>query len=357
MPPDVTGVKVIGLELIGEQNGGDFETDIERIAETVTREHGEEPFDLLHAQYSYPTGFAALVASRRLDIPKVVSIQGGDGHWVGVGCCATHRDAMRIVLENANEILIGSRSFAAEVEENHRVDVSKFTIVPGAVDTNRFATRENWRADEFIDAKQPRILYHRRVDGRRGALDLLEAFAELPAETNVKPVLIYSGIGPDFDAVKERIGELNLTETVKIRGYIEYENVPEIYRQCDVFASPTYEGFSNTILEAMASGLPIVSTEAVGVVDCLPNGENGLLVEIGNIAELKNVLCDLLENFDLRKRLAVNALEECRAVYSWEQIGRQIIEIYECVRTNKPRNDWNLTTVDDCRYRKTPHLL
>jgi glycogen(starch) synthase len=119
-PPAVDGVKVIGLELVGEQNGGDFETDICRIAETVKREHAAKPFDLLHAQYGYPTGFAALKASKIMKVPNVVSIQGGDGHWVGVGCCETHRNAMRIVLENANEILIGSGSFAAEVETNHK---------------------------------------------------------------------------------------------------------------------------------------------------------------------------------------------------------------------------------------------
>ena len=358
-PPEIAGVKVIGLELVGEQNGGDFETDISRIVETVKREHAEKPFDLLHAQYGYPTGFAALEASKILDIPNVVSIQGGDGHWVGVGCCRTHRDAMRIVLQNANEILIGSKSFAAEVEENHKVDVSGFTIVSGAVDTNRFTPRVDWKAGQFIDAKSPKILYHGRVDRRKGALDLLEAFAELLQETETKPRLIYSGIGPDFDAVNARINELNLTDYVEMRGYIEYESVPEIYRECDVFASPTYaEGFSNTILEAMASGLTIVSTRAVGVIDCLRDGENGLLVEIGNISEIKNALREVLENAELRKTLAANALEECRRVYSWEKIGRQIIGIYECVKLEKPRCDWSLDAeIDDCRYRKTPHLL
>lgn len=358
-PPDIAGVKVIGLELVGEQNGGDFELDVQRIVETVTREHARKPFDVLHAQYGYPTGFAALEASKILGIPNVVSIQGGDGHWVGVGCCETHRDAMRIVLRNANEIVIGSRSFAAEVEENHEVDVSGFTIVPGAVDTNRFAPREGWRAGEFINATAPKILFHGRVDRRKGALDLLEAFAELLKETGINARLIYSGIGPDFDAVKAQIDALNLSETVELRGYVEYEDVPEIYRECDVFASPTYaEGFSNTILEAMTSGLPIVSTRAVGVVDCLRNGENGLLVEPGNVEELKNALRELLENAARRKTLAENALEECRRVYSWEKIGRQIIGIYERVKRQQPNNEWSLTTeIDDCRYRRTPHLL
>ncbi len=358
-PPEVSGVKVIGLELIGEQNGGDFELDVRRIVEAIALEHRLKPFDLIHAQYGYPTGFAALESGRMLDIPNIVSIQGGDGHWVGVNCCRTHRDAMRIVLENANEILIGSQSFAAEVEENHRVDVSDFTIVPGAVDTQRFAPRENWRAGAISDENRPRILYHGRVDRRKGALDLLEAFNELLGAVESQPRLIYSGIGPDLEAVRERVGELKLTESVELRGVVEYENVPEIYRQADIFASPTYaEGFSNTILEAMATGLPIVSTRAVGVVDCLRDGENALLVEIGNVSQIKNALRELLENAELRKKLAENALEECRRVYSWEKIGRQIIGIYERVRMQKPRRDWNLSAeIDDCRYRRTPHLL
>ena len=358
-PPEIEGVKVIGLELIGEQNGGDFETDIRRIVETVEREHAEKPFDLLHAQYGYPTGFAALQTSKILNVPNIVSIQGGDGHWVGVGCCRTHRDAMRIVLENANEILIGSRSFAAEVKENHRTDVSRFTIVSGAVDTDRFTPRQDWEAGKFIDENQPVLLYHGRVDRRKGALDLVEAFAELLKETAIKPQLIYSGIGPDSEAVKVRVAELNLTENVQIIGYADYENVPEIYRRADVFVSPTYaEGFSNTILEAMASGLAIVSTNAVGVVDCLRHRENGLLVEPGDISGLKNALREILDDHDLRKTLARDALEECRAVYSWEKIGRQIIGIYERVKHQKPKNDWQFTTeIDDCRYRAAPHLL
>jgi len=358
-PSEVDGVKVIGLELVGEQNGGDFETDIRRIVETVVHEHAEEPFDVLHAQYGYPTGFAALQASKLTNVPNVVSIQGGDGHWVGVGCCETHRAAMRVVLENANAILIGSRSFAAEVEANHQTDASGFTIVPGAVDTSRFTPRSDWEAGEFIDEKQPVLLYHGRVDRRKGALDLVEAFAELIKEGAIRPQLIYSGIGPDLEAVKTRVAELNLTKNVRFLGYAEYENVSEIYRRADVFVSPTYaEGFSNTILEAMASGLAIVSTRAVGVVDCLRHHENGLLVAPGSVAELKNALREILIDDQLRRTLARNALDECRAVYSWEKIGRQIIGIYERVKNRQPKNEWQFTTeIDDCRYRAAPHLL
>lgn len=358
-PPAVEGVRVVGLESIGEYCKGDFEFDIRRIVETVVAEHDEKQFDVLHAQYGYPTGLAALEAGKILNVPNVVSIQGGDGHWVGVGCCATHRSAMQTVLTKANEILIGSRSFAEEVRENHRADVSRFKIVPGAVDTDRFAPRAGWQAGKFIAENRPRLLYHGRVDRRKGALDLIEAFAGLLGKIETKPQLIFSGIGPDSEIVRERVAELNLSENVEILGYAAYENVPEIYRSADVFVSPTYaEGFSNTILEAMSAGLPVVSTFSVGVVDCLRNRENGLLVSPGNVEQLTDALKEILTNHDLRAQLTENALKEVREIYSWRVIGRQIVEIYEQTRGKKPMNDWQMPEIiEPCRYRETPHLL
>ncbi|MFC6049896.1 glycosyltransferase, partial [Methylobacterium hispanicum] len=136
-PPSVPGVRVIGLEQLGEQESGDFERDIDTMVGTICAEHARAPFDVLHAQYGYPTGWATLLASKRLGVPNVVSIQGGDGHWVG-SCCETHRVAMCEVLAHANALLIGGRSFVEEVCERLGSDPARFTIVPGAVDTARF---------------------------------------------------------------------------------------------------------------------------------------------------------------------------------------------------------------------------
>ena len=102
-PPPVPGVHVIGLEQIGEQTNGDFERDIAVMIDTIKSAHARTPFDVLHAQYGYPTGWATLLAARDLGVPCVVSIQGGDGHWVG-SCCQTHRLAMQRVLDNADAL-------------------------------------------------------------------------------------------------------------------------------------------------------------------------------------------------------------------------------------------------------------
>ncbi len=364
-PPPVPGVRVIGLEALGEQEKpvANFERDIETMVATAVAEHEKEPFDLLHAQYGYPTGLAALEASKRLGLPNVVSIQGGDGHWVGVTCCGTHREAMRTVLGHAGALLIGSRSFAAEVRENHGTPSERFTIVPGAVEAARFKPREGYVAGEWIDEAQPVLLYHGRVDRRKGALDLLDAFALLRKRRHpitARTRLVYSGIGPDSTAVADRVQGLGLDDAFINLGYVNYDDVPAVYRRADVFVSPTYsEGFSNTIIEAMSAGLPVVSCAVVGVVDCLRDGVNGLLVPPGDVEALADALARMLDDQPLRVHLAERARQDVDEKYSWPVVARQIAGVYETLRGTWPDDGWTLSAPMDpaCKYRAEPHLL
>jgi glycogen(starch) synthase len=358
-PPEVPGVKVIGRQSLGEEafaepGGADFERDVEDMVSVILAEHRKQPFDLLHAQYGYPNGWAVLLAARQLGIPTVVSIQGGDGHWVG-SCCETHRLGMLNVLNHANALLIGCESFAQEVVERLGVARERFTIVPGAVDTARFHPGPGHVPGEAVDPI--RFFYHGRVDRRKGSLDMMEALALLQAE-GLCFAAIVSGIGPDYDSTRELAEKLGLD--VRFTGYADYEATPALYREADVLVSQTYaEGFSNTILEAMANGLPSVSCYAVGVVDCLRDGENGLLVQPGDIPALAQALRRMIEDAPLRRRLATNALEECRRTYSWEAVGRQIMEVYASVQGAAPDTGFDpvLPRDPDCRFRAAPHLL
>ena len=171
--------------------------------------------------------------------------------------------------------------------------------------------------------------------------------------------LLISGIGPTFDATAAEIAAQGLSEQVRMTGYVDYESVPEVYRRAHVFVSPTYaEGFSNTILEAMASRLAVVSCRSVGVVDCIRDGENGLLTEPGDRAGLAAALRRVLQDRALRERLADAALEECRRVYSWREVGRQIMEVYGQVAGTQPDLAWSPDLPrTPCRFRAEPHLL
>ena len=351
-PPPVPGVRVIGLEQLGEQSTGDFERDIETMVATIEAEHRRNPFDILHAQYGYPCGWAVLEASRRTGVPNVVSIQGGDGHWVG-SCCETHRLAMVRLLNNAGAVLIGCDSFRDEVVERLGVAPSRFTIVPGAVDTARFTPPATPRADD-----PPAMLYHGRVDARKGVLDLLAAATRL-RDAGDRFRLLISGIGPTYDETAAAIRTLGLQDHAAMTGYVDYDDVPAIYRRAGIFVSPTYaEGFSNTILEAMASRMAVVSCRSVGVVDCIRDNDNGLLTEPGDREGLAQALRRTLRDAPLRQRLADAALEECRAVYSWSKVAQQIMHVYAAVASQPPARDYDpALPMTPCRFRAEPHLL
>ena len=368
-PPLVPGVRVVGLESLGEQAVGlglpaDFEADVAAMVRAVELEHAAAPFDVIHAQYAYPTGLAALEASRRLGVPNVVSIQGGDGHWVG-GCCATHKAAMQAVLNHAGAVLIGSASFAGEVSGHHATPRDRFTIVPGATDVDRFRPHPDRPLGSLGDP--PTLLYHGRVDHRKGVLELVDACAEL-VDSGRDLRLVVSGIGPDVNAVGERVELLGINARVELLGYASYDQAPRVYHRGDIFVSPTYsEGFSNTILEAMASGLPIVSTRTVGVVDCLVDGRNALLVEPRDVDGLVAALARLLDDDATRARLANQALDEVRTRYSWPAVVRQIERVYAEVADQPVDTSWqadcdvtraSVALADlSCRFRAQPHLL
>ncbi|MBC7374061.1 MAG: glycosyltransferase family 4 protein [Frankiales bacterium] len=345
------GVEVVALPSRGETlDPADFEADIAALVETVGRLHSEQPFDILHAQYGYPPGLAVLQASRSTGVPTVVSIQGGDGHWVGT-CCSTHKAAITTVLDHAGAVLIGSDSFRDEVVGHHGTDPGRFNIVPGATDTQLFSP-----GLRSLGAVQdpPVLLFHGRIDRRKGVLDLLDA-CDLLVDGGRDLRLLVSGIGPDLDVVRARGGK-----HVELTGYTDPADAPDVYRRADVFVSPTYsEGFSNTILEAMATGLPVVSTDSVGVVDCLRHGDNGLLHQPGDVAGLVQLLNTVLDDADLRTRLARTALEQVRRLYTWPVLARSIDEVYRSLIGTAPDLDWSLPEGVDrsCRFRAAPHLL
>lgn len=374
-PPDEPWMDVHGLRSVGEELGAtappaDFERDMRAMVAKALELHARTPFDVVHAQYAYPTGLAAMEVSRLLGIPNVVSIQGGDGHWVGL-CCKTHKRAMDAVLNHAMSLIIGCDSFRDEVVENHGTRPARFTIIPGATNTDQFTPSPRARA--LMDAPTPypagrpvRLLYHGRVDSRKGSLDFIHVGKALLDE-GYNLELLVSGIGPDFVATRELTEELGIGPVVKFLGEASYDECHHRYHQGDIFLSPTYaEGFSNTILEAMATGLPIVSTDSVGVKDCLTNSDNGLLTEPGNLPALIDATRRLLDEPTLRRRLACRAYKEVHARYSWPVVAGQIEGEYTRL-AGKPIDDaWtDIITVDErvedadlsCRFRTQPHLL
>ena len=162
-------------------------------------------------------------------------------------------------------------------------------------------------------------------------LSILEAFAlliEKSPEYQRRLRLLVVGDGPMRERLNDRIESLNLSSQVWMAG--DREDIPECLRLMDVFVLPSLgEGISNTILEAMASGLPIIATRVGGNPELIDEGVNGLLVPVGEPGLLADALKKLIESPQLR---AQNGLESLRIVsqdFDWNRTVAEYLSVYD----------------------------
>ena len=137
--------------------------------------------------------------------------------------------------------------------------------------------------------------------------------------------LIYEVIVYLLSSFKQPMG------IVKITGRMDTQKMPEVYRQNDIFISASMqEGMSNAMLEAMASGLPIVTTRCEGLAELIDG--NGLIVEEDNIEEIVKAVKHLADNPELYKRMSAAARKQAEK-FDWANVASSYIEQYHKIIT------------------------
>ena len=129
-------------------------------------------------------------------------------------------------------------------------------------------------------------------------------------------------------SLRELAGELGLEEAVWFAG--DRSDVPELLAVMDVFVLPSLaEGISNTVLEAMATGLPVIATDVGGNRELVQDGLNGRLVPVGDSEALATALLGLLEDEQERKRQGANALRKVRDRFDWNNTVISYLAVYD----------------------------
>lgn len=173
----------------------------------------------------------------------------------------------------------------------------KVRVVRCGVDLSGFDS-----AGERPPGDELRILYVGTLLGRKGQPVLLEAFAGL-RRRGVSSHLTLVGQGPERDALEELAGRLGVTGDVTFTGGLGHDDVRAQYRRADVFCLPSFaEGQPVVLMEAMAAGLPVVSTWIAGISELVEHGAAGLLVHPGRADELEDALARLAADPDMRRR-------------------------------------------------------
>jgi len=200
----------------------------------------------------------------------------------------------------------------------------QYRIVPNGIDLDRF---DRLTPLPELNDGRPTILFVGRLERRKGLGYLLRAFIELKAEIEDLRLVIV-GDGPMRRWYSSFTARHDL-EDVVMAGYVAPGELPRYYASCDVFCAPNTgdESFGIVLLEAMASGKPIVATDIDGFRTVISPGREGLLVERKSARGLARALQTLLHDPELRREMGSRGAETARR-YDWERVLDEVIAIY-----------------------------
>ncbi|MEF8843702.1 MAG: glycosyltransferase family 4 protein [Haloarculaceae archaeon] len=217
------------------------------------------------------------------------------------------------------------------------VPADRVEVVPNGVDLERFgevpeADRERVREAYGLDDR-PLVLYVGTVMPRKGVTELVRALALVAEREDVPtPRAILAGektLDEAYTArVEELIAEGGLEGHVELTGFVDAADLPALYSLADVFVvSSLEEGFGMTAVEAMAAGTAVVGTRVGGIPTLVEDGEQGRVVEPGDVEGLAAALGDVLADSAGRERMVERARARA-AEFSWEAVGEQFEAVY-----------------------------
>lgn len=289
---------------------------------------------VLHAHWAIPTGPAALAAGRRLGLPVVVTMHGGDVYVnTKEGYTFPTRSYVRPVLRRT---LRGVAALTAISEDcrQHALRAGapdeRMSIVPNGADVRRFCQRESDAVAALRARFGPNMIFAcRQLFPRKGIRFLIEAAAGLKDEFPDLTVVL-AGDGFERRALERLARELGIGDRVTFLGWVPNDELQPYNRAAAVAVVPSLEeGFGIPAAEAMACGTPAVVSDAGGLPEVVEHGVTGLVVPKGNVSALLAALATLLRDPVRRRRMGLAGRERALALFDWDHTAARMERLYD----------------------------
>jgi glycosyltransferase involved in cell wall biosynthesis len=195
-------------------------------------------------------------------------------------------------------------------------------IIPNVIDLTRFRARARGEATGRVH-----VVVTRNLEPIYDIATALEAFASL-RQRIPDAVMTIAGEGPERARLVKRVEELQLTGQVEFAGRLDRAEMAALYQSADLMMNPsTVDNMPNSLLEAYASGVPIVSTNVGGIPYIARDGETAMLVPPGDPRAMADAACRVLTDPAFANRLVEQGLREARR-YAWSEIGGLWLALY-----------------------------
>ena len=281
--------------------------------------------DVTLAFFGIPSGAVAWLLKKLYRIPYIISLRGGDvPGFRPYDFHLYHRlmaPFLRVIWTNAARIVANSnglRQLANTFDARYEIP-----IIPNGIDLQAYSSMDR-------DWSFPRLLSVGRVVHQKGldlAMRALGGLKQLTWEWRI------AGDGPQMQILQSLAKELGIADRVQFLGWQSSEQLIESYKQANVFLFPSrHEGMPNAMLEAMASGLPIIATCIAGSEELVLDDKTGYLVPSEDIESLQTALKKLLSDPARREQMGYASRAHAEANYSWESTARQYALLLEKVK-------------------------
>ena len=283
-----------------------------------------ENLDLLHVHYAIPHASSAYLAKQMLknkrDLKVITTLHGTDITLVGLE--PSFLPLVKFSTEESDGVTAVSRFLKEKTITNYNID-KDIEVIPNFIDTEIFKPKKDGNFRKHLAPDGEKILVHtsnfRQV---KRVTDTIRIFEQVQKEIPSKLVLV--GDGPDRSECERLCRQLNLCDNVKFLG--KQDGLVEILNAADIFLIPSQsESFGLAALEAMACGIPVISSSVGGLPELIRHNETGFIAEIGDIERMAKYAIDLLSNEKKYEMFSKNSRK--RAVESFDK--SKVIPHYE----------------------------
>ena len=285
---------------------------------------------MIHTHWLVPQGLIGALFNFVFKIPHVATVHGSDisilqKNQLLIILC-------RFIVRNSDMITVNSTYMKTRLELIVPGCSAKIRVIPMGIDPEKF------KAPEFIGIKNTFqtghiILSVGRLIDLKGTIHLIDA---MPAVLRQFPdtVLLIIGAGPEKETLVNQTRKLGLDHRISFLGMKEIDEIPSYYHAADVFVLPSInisgrtEALGVVLLEAMASGCPVIGSNIGGIPDIIVDGETGFLVPEQRSDILAEKIILLLSDDHLRERFRQNGLVRVREKFSWGKISEEFGDVY-----------------------------
>ena len=286
--------------------------------------------DIIHTRNW--AAFDGVVAACLTAKPVLIHGEHGRAMSDARGLVYRHNLIRRMLAFRARKFVAVSRDLYKWLKEIVHIPASKLALIPNGVDTQRFFTGRDTQLraelgigeDEFVVGTIGRF---DRIKNHEGLIDAVKLHNN---EHSGKVRLVIVGDGPERTNVENHTRIASLSPEPLLLGY--RRDVERFYRMFDVFVLNSFgEGMSNTLLEAMASRLPIICTDVGDNAELIADGRRGIVIEPGNTSALADAIAQYVRCPDRSLSYADSAHRFAAENFSLQQMVNQYVAMYESV--------------------------